>query len=972
VIDILLVKNLLEERSQAWHRAADLLAFCRAQFGPSLPADVRIFHRHVSAATDVTPDSEADAERLTELDGPFVVVVAPGTGAEFLLAIQIFTVAVTVASIVFAPQQPVATQRNIQTESPNNGLTARENRPRPKARRPDAFGTNWMFPDQLGEPVTRFIEHREVEDSFLGLGRGRYKIAVRSNGRALVREDKTSIDQIAGSSIEIYPPYTSPMHDDPELRIGNAIVQPLETSQRLSSVNGQTLLAADSGGSYRNLARFLSPNVIESDNPDIDYTQMFAAGDSIVITEAVQTEGTVEYQAPEAGLKVIGLNGDGRAVIALDGDLSAEWAAGHIVTIRNAGVRWTVTDGGESESQQYSTIDGTYPIFDVSVTTSILGSVTTMVLSEPGKGNPIWSVLPGGVNSYGAALLSRAGGVVQFDLSGTYIIVTITSTSLTIDDPAAVNLAWNTLADSFGGESRQLRPRMFTAGERWVDAGVLQSVEPVKGFTANLVCLNGLYADNGQQQFPQSVDVVIEATPTDTEGEPLPGAVPELFPGTVVGSGVSRSIRALTIDGTLSAVSNNWRFRARRTSNRNSEFVGQVVDEVKWRDLWGTAPMMQPHFGDMTTVRSRRLATDGALAQKKPKLNIRATRMLPKRIAGSTFTTDLFATDEVADILSAICLDPHIGNRRASDIDFDNFYDTAAQIREYFGFPEASHFAYTFDKTSLSAEQTIKTVAAAVCCTAYRRDKMRLQFERATDDSSVLFNHRNKLPRSDRITDEMGRKKGYDGVEYQYVKASDGLPATIYIPANRSSVNPKKVDGIGVATEAMANIQAWREWMKIQHLHTTQTFDALPEANTLTLTERVLLADNTRSGAQDGEIASVEGLNVRLSQPMAWEPGQSYTIWLQGSNKRVEAIPITPGASPTHGVLARAPAQPLVTDDRMYMKTTYIIASGANARQSRPFLLTEKDKANDDGTIPLTAVNYDERYYLHDRDYATA
>lgn len=971
--EILLINDLLEERSQELLQADGLLEFFESKFG-RYPDHARIFQAPVCKENEVTPQTTEDAEKLATLNGPFVVLLCPGDPAMLLATLQWIAVAVSVATVIFAAEPPVATQRNVQNESPNNGLSDRTNQARPKGRIPDIYGTVRSTPDMLMVPYKRFVDHVEVEDSFLCVGRGSYQIQNAENGRPDVRDGTTPVNQIAGEAVEVYAPFTGP-GQEPQLRIGNAINRPILSTQRLSSVNGQTLQPSDSGGSYRNLTRFISPNVVQSDNPDVDFTTMFVPGDSIQIEEAEQTVGEYAYEALiQANIGFGSINGS----IITPGDITADWAAGQVMTIRASALPYTVPGQGDDSDWNGSlAIDGPYTIFSVAFTTGVdIGDpgYTTIVLQNVASVNGAWytvGLARDRSTHPGPATLTRPSGVVQFDLSGTYTINTLTSSSMTLNDPASVNTDWNVLEDEYGGISRQLRPRIFTSGERWIDGGVLSAAEPIRGFIANMVALQGMYADNGQQQFAQTVGVVLEATPTNSAGEPLPGAVPELFPSEVVGSSTTRATRAVTIEGTFAASSRYWRFRARRTSPKNLGFNGQVVDEVKWRDLFGASPVDMPHFGDVTTLQAVRLATDGALAINDPKLNLLVTRRLPQRVSGSAFTPELYATNDVADILAAICLDPRIGNRSVEDVDFDNFYDTSAAIKAYFGFDEAAQFNYTIDNDNLSGEETIRMVAEAVFCTAYRRGRViRLQFERETEDSAILFNHRNKLPGSEVRTTRFRAAQANDGIEYQYVDPADDGLVTIHLPEDRSALAPKRIESVGVRNEQQAMVHAWRAWNRLRYQHTTAVFNATAEANLLTLQERVLLADNTRPNAQDGDVLDVDGLELFLSQPVALQAGQEYRIWLQGSDRAVEGIAVTQGQSRRHVVLAHAPRRPLVTDGRAYARTTYVIDDGANGRKAHPFLLTEKGAPDDDTTIPLTCINYDRRYYQNDRMFA--
>jgi hypothetical protein len=55
----------------------------------------------------------------------------------------------------------------------------------------------------------------------------------------------------------------------------------------------------------------------------------------------------------------------------------------------------------------------------------------------------------------------------------------------------------------------------------------------------------------------------------------------------------------------------------------------------------------------------------------------------------------------------------------------------------------------TIDDTNLSFEELVTNLCDAVFCTAYRQNnKLKLYFERPTDNSVMLFNFRNIIPDS--------------------------------------------------------------------------------------------------------------------------------------------------------------------------------------------------------------------------------
>jgi hypothetical protein len=77
-------------------------------------------------------------------------------------------------------------------------------------------------------------------------------------------------------------------------------------------------------------------------------------------------------------------------------------------------------------------------------------------------------------------------------------------------------------------------------------------------------------------------------------------------------------------------------------------------------------------------------------------------------------------------------------------------------------------------------------------------------------------------------------------------------------------------------------------------------------------------------------------------------------------------LPTTPDASKGYILLSAAPALPLVTDGSTYAKTTYTIVANTDV-EPLPFLIADKDP-QDNGQYKLSAINYEDAYYLHDDD----
>lgn len=279
----------------------------------------------VLEACDVTPHDEASVERLEELDGPLLVVLYPADPITAIIAIA--AIAIGVAAAVFLmPRVPELA--NQQTQSPNNGLSERTNKPRPGERIPDIFGRVRSTPDLLALPYRVFEDHREVEISFMCIGRGAYDVSS-------VRDGDTLIENIQGASAAVYAPGTSPNNplDVPQLQIGTAISDPVFNVSRLNEVNGQVLKAPnDSAVKAKQEILFRDGGIIEAAaGSGIDFTDFFQVDDVIDLGNATDPGTLVEIDAVMAAATA-----EAGGFVFATYDPTADFAAGQLISITGA------------------------------------------------------------------------------------------------------------------------------------------------------------------------------------------------------------------------------------------------------------------------------------------------------------------------------------------------------------------------------------------------------------------------------------------------------------------------------------------------------------------------------------------------------------------------------------------------------------------------------------------------------------
>lgn len=921
--------------------------FIASQFLGGFPETARIYCGQVSCMTDVTPTNESEIARLETLTDQIFVVVYPGEPTTIIYGL---IAVLAIAVVVLSKQIPNAAARNTQAQSSNNELSERVNKPRLNGRIPDIFGTVRSTPDLLSAPYTIYDNsNREVEYCYMCVGRGYYDIPASS-----VRDDTTAVNSIPGTSIAVYAPYTSPNSGHaPQLLIGSAINTRLKDANRSNSVNGQVLRAPNDQVVRGNSnIKFKAPNLIIADPAsDINFEEKFDNAGSLTIEGAVKYDGFIAYNLTLRS-ELRGFSYRSTVNPPVEQIVSG-------MPLRPAVQFFYEPEG--AEVGRFIDVGGLYEVESVEVEPNNPldpGDSTfriTVQLVTPQLINGNWLNLPTGLTNAGN--IQVPSGNVIYNLNGTYNTILIQEKQITLNSPEFVNDDWLSIT-----ETEYLSPTIFVNNVSWVGPFVLPGSNLTEIFF-NFVAQNGLYKTDANGQTAIGLALAIEVTPVDADGNPS-------GPSQQYGVYMQGSDKnAETVGKTVSVPNltpSRYSVRARRATEKDYDFEGQVVDEIKWRDVYGVRAIDINDFGNVTTVQTVTLATAGALAVKERKLNMLASRKIPKRISGSNFTTELFPTTNPAEIFCAISLDKYIGNRSVNELNVDSIYSAVAQAYDYFGNDKAVGFSYTLDSTNLSYEETAKLVAECAFSTAYRRGNiLNLNFEKPTENSTLLFNHSNKLPASETRTTRFGNQDNYDGLSYTYVDPSDDAIVTYYIPEDRTSINPREIESVGVRSKLQARFMAYREWNRIKFGNTIVEFGATQEASMLVTHDRILVADGTRPGVIDGDIVEQFGVTVTLSRPVTL-PLDPF-LFVQHDDGTTESIAVAGQLDPYTLTLANAPRRPLATGADLYARCAFILVGNQNTRQNA-FLVTEKNP-KENMTVTVTAVNYDDRYYQNDGDF---
>lgn len=936
----------------------------------TFPDGGRIYRDVVSVETEITPCDADSAAALRNLaDCTVWVVVTPlAPVAAFIVAYGGYiamAVAVIAAAVVMrqAKQVPNTAALNQTQRSGNNELSDRSNKARPWGRIPDIYGEVISVPDLICQPYKIYINQVEREFALMCVGRGSYFIQDLSD----IKDDTTPIQEIQGSSVEVFAPGDLV---NPQYRIGDPITQQFYNLKRSNAVNGQVLKPLER-------ANYDGQNGIEvapggwlsiPTEPKTMLGLAFATNKPRVINQGMRAGDKVRLRYQSLGLERIpsdrvdiGVSVDAISFYGQEADLTE-------IKKLQVGQKFYVDSKFVSREEYgkayYSVVSG---VFTVKAIEPIYGRKSNQFWLQQNAflGFKITTVQPVKIGDGGVTDSNLKRGIHvdimrathDLELSGRYVVEKVEANRVKLSAPDTVNPNWHKVDKNYqstGNVSLTLEnpDRIGPFVCDYAQTTVL---------IANVVALSGLYKRDNDGEQAIDVRVRINADQIDMQGNYTGNSYSQ--EDLVRGATNWQGTRGLSLR--LDLPSGRYKVSMERLTPTDKGFRGSVVDEIKWRDLYYGSELELGNLGDVTIVKSITNGTDGALAIKNRKLNMRVTRKLPKRIGATEFSQELYPTQSADDIFCAICLDPKNGNRDIEELDVENIYSVMEEIRRYFGVREAAHFNYTFDNNNTSFEEMIRMVADAAFCVAYRvGDKIKITPDIDAKLPVMIFNHRNKLPGTEKRTVNFGIDGDYDGIQYKYIDPFDGSQIMYSVPQGASKY--KTVNSAGIANHKQAYLHAWRMYNMMKYKRISCQFTALSEADLLAVMDKIAVTDNTRLQYSEGEVLKQDGLKVWLSGKVKAKVGNY--IFFQHWNRTTESIRIAAVDGNTI-TLASAPALPLAADDANYVNSMYFIEESDKVALSKQFLLMEK-RPRSNMQVEVSCVNYDSRYYANDFDYA--
>ncbi|WP_228273810.1 host specificity factor TipJ family phage tail protein [Acinetobacter nosocomialis] len=763
-----------------------------------------------------------------------------------------------------------------------------------------------------------------------------------------MRDGDTDVANIAGTSVSVYDPFTS-IVGTPIYQVGEAFTELPKFVKTSASINGQTIELPNKAVLESSNVWFQSPNLIKG--AGLDFTQNFAANDRVALSGAV-------YGVQDVNLSgSIMVNEDKMVIIETSTNidnpnlfkgLQLTGALVDIVTV-------TGTPPDEVTETNTRDLSGQYVVSGVTKTVITGGFHYEITLSNPEKINANWQYVNKSYTITAGALLNRNANSITLD--DTYTINSVTTDKIALVNPSAINNEWDKLLTlpNQSTQGQEVLVRFDAVSNKYVGWFNFDMPEAEQA-VFNFFFPNGLfYQDSKGGVWEEGITVVIELQAINSDGDPV-GAI-TTFNKEIRANNKSQFGKTIYID---LPTAGSFRFRLSRTTATQA---GKTQDTCKIKSVYGMADSAISDYGNVTIVRSRTVATDGALSIKERKLNCLVNRKLPLDGTGP-----LQVTRSAGQALINLALDEHIGRRTSAEVDIAQINAEIIKVNEYFGSDLMSEFNYTIDDDNLSFEEIAGMVASSAFCEPYRFGSLtRLKFEQPQENAVLLFNHRNKVPLTEKRSYTFGVQKDYDGVELEYTSDEDDARIKYIIPEDITPKNPLKITTTGIRNGAQAKTRAWREWNKLRYKYMSCEVEVLDESELLIRNDRILIADNTIVDTQDGEIESVDGLIIQTSQPCTFDVDSDYFIHLQISNATVDVVPCTAGIDKYHVVLSRPPVQPLVVSDDRYVKTLYTLVR-ADQTEAQAFMLEELTPQTQ-MTNTLKASNYDARFYERDHDF---
>jgi len=583
---------------------------------------------------------------------------------------------------------------------------------------------------------------------------------------------------------------------------------------------------------------------------------------------------------------------------------------------------------------------------------------STGQITDPAGSSGFDNVLKiGDIAFFDGVMAGVTGGDVN--TTGNYPVLDITGSSILVDVSNNQSV-WNLLGTSDwpvgtdGNHKVGPQNTLEASFTDWVTISRIASGRVV----ANISADNGMYKENNDGKYLAQVTAEMQYQAVDETGAPFGNVMS--VQKTV--SGRSSNATGMTLIGALPTPT-PFRARLRRVTNADRAFEGQVVDEIKFANLYGQTQDTTSDYGNRTTVHTARRQTARATAVKQPQLKMIVTEMVFKYLGGGVFDTVRTKNTQAAQSLIRLMRDPVVGNTQLSNDNMDKLIATQAEVEGYFKNVLAGQFCYTFDNYTTTAQEIITTISEAIFCSATRRGhSILLNLERPRIGPEMVFTHRSKAPTGEKWTRQFNDRSAYDSLEFSYIDPDTNIKETIRIPET-GGLKTDTFDSKGIRNYQQAYWHAWRRYQRNRLNRVSVEFTTLEEGALSVPSRPISVVKGSRVSPYDGYVVAVDGLTLTLSQNVVFEPGEDHSVILKKRDGTIQSVQVVAGENGRTVIMLSAPQEAIYTGNSA-LKTEF--SFGSDSRHAAQMIMVSTVEPSDDRTVKITGFNYDAGYYEKD------
>lgn len=596
---------------------------------------------------------------------------------------------------------------------------------------------------------------------------------------------------------------------------------------------------------------------------------------------------------------------------------------------------------------------------DSTCSASLSGSIGT-ILSANGDAEFSEFLSVGDVAKFTNVSVDLPGPGTQATLDGFYPVTAVSEVDIKVDVSSNL-LEWQKLGATVwpleDKDDATIGPQ-DTYTKSLTDWVTIDRIKPER-VLVNISADNGMYKDNGSSSKKRaSVTAELQYQLIDDTGAPYGPIYTQQ--GTITGR--SPDATGVTIIGVLPSPS-AVRIRCRRVTDLDLKFEGQVIDEIKYSNLYGQIRDASPHYGNRTTVHTARKQTARATAVKQPQLKMIVTEMVFKYLGNGVFDNVRTTNTQAVQSLIRLMRDPVVGNLNLSASNMDLLLETQAEVEDYFQSPLAGQFCCTFDTYQTTAQDIITTIAEAIFCSATRRGhSIQLNLERPRMGPEMVFTHRSKAPSGEKWTRQFNDKTAYDSLKFSYIDPDTNVKETITIPET-GGVKTDTFDSKGIRNYRQAYWHAWRRYQRNKLNRIAVEFTALEEGALAIPARPISVVKGSRVSPYDGYVVAVDGLTLVLSQNVEFTPGEDHSLILKKRDGGVQSVAVVPGHNDRTVIMLSAPQEAIYTGNSA-LKTEF--SFGSDSRHAAQMIMVSTVVPGDDRTVKITGYNYDADYYKYD------